>query len=605
MPTEGKSHRLRSAQLLAFGGSLFIAITIMAACLAVWNLHHERIADAVKGTHNLAVVLAEQTARSFQAVDLVLQETREMVLAEGITDPDQFRQQMETAAVHQFLVDRLHSLPQANAISLIDDTGKIVSFSRSWPVPPIDTADRDFYTYWREHDDSGVFIGSPVINKVTGVWVLTVTRRISGPHGEFLGVVLGVIEAQYFEDFYRAITTDEGEAVSLFHRDGTLLTRYPRVEEKIGGKIPKNSPWYRSISSGGGTFRTIGYIGEAPRIVSIQPLREYPLAVTVGLSEDTALAAWRRQAMMIALAAIGAVIGFATLFRALAVQFRRLEQKSSELTDKTLELETSATELKSKTVELEENAAELKRSNAELEQFAYVASHDLQEPLRMVSSYCQLLQRRYGDKLDETAMEFIGFAVGGATRMQQLIKDLLAYSRVGRIGGSFEPLDMNEVVKGALTNLQGAIIDNGARIEYSALPWIIGEHVQLTQVFQNLIGNAIKFRREDSPVVRITARDAPGGMAQFTVEDNGIGINAEHLERAFVIFQRLHDREKYAGTGIGLAIAKKVVEFHGGRIWIDSTPGQGTRFHFTLPTADEAADTVQRDACAAEQRQYA
>jgi light-regulated signal transduction histidine kinase (bacteriophytochrome) len=253
-------------------------------------------------------------------------------------------------------------------------------------------------------------------------------------------------------------------------------------------------------------------------------------------------------------------------------------------------LQEAEEELQRKAKALEEHAAELKRSNAELEQFAYVASHDLQEPLRTVASYCQLLKRRYGDKLGEDAGEFIGFAVDGALRMQQLIKDLLAFSRIGRVGGSFEPLDMNDVVETALRNLAGAIADNAAQIECGALPRISGQRVQLAQLFQNLIGNSIKFRRDDPPLIRIAATEAAGGFAQFTVEDNGIGIPTEHLERAFVIFQRLHEREKYTGTGIGLAIVKKTVEFHGGQIWIESTVGQGSRFHFTLPLAETADD---------------
>ncbi|HEX3881404.1 MAG TPA: ATP-binding protein [Stellaceae bacterium] len=250
-------------------------------------------------------------------------------------------------------------------------------------------------------------------------------------------------------------------------------------------------------------------------------------------------------------------------------------------------LKRTEEELRRKAVELEEYATELKRSNAELEQFAYVASHDLQEPLRMVASYCQLLQRRYGDKLDQDAIEFIGYAVDGATRMQRLVKDLLAFSHVGRHGHSFETLDMNDLLESTLANLQGAIIDSEAKVELGRLPRITGERVQLTQLFQNLIGNAIKFRRADAPLVRIEAGEPTDGFVQFTVEDNGIGIESEYLERVFLIFQRLHEREKYPGTGIGLAIVKKVIEYHGGHIWIESTPGQGSRFQFTLPVAKE------------------
>src|ERR1700730_11546318 len=325
-----RKHRSRPRRHLFLGVFLFVAITIIAASLAVWDLHGERIADETKATKNLAIALAEQTARSIQAVDLVGQETQGMVLAAGVTDADKFRLRMGTEEVHHFLLDRLHSLPQTNSFALIDDAGKIVNFSRAWPVPVVDASDRDFYGYLREHNDPGAFIGVPVVNKVSGAWVMMLTRRVSGPRGEFLGIVAGVVEARYFEDFYRAISTNAGESVGLFRRDGTLLARHPHLEGMIGEKISAESLWYGYVADGG-TYRTPGYVGGVPRIVSVQPIREYPLAVTVGISEDVALAPWRRQSIMIAVSALGAVVGFVILFRALASQFRRLEHQTSEL----------------------------------------------------------------------------------------------------------------------------------------------------------------------------------------------------------------------------------------------------------------------------------
>jgi PAS domain S-box-containing protein len=334
-----------SSRRLFLGGFLSIAITIIAACVAIWDLHGERIADETKNTKNLAVVLAEQTARAIQAVDLVVQETQAMVLAAGVTDADKFRLRMGTEEVHHFLLDRLHSLPQANSFALIDDAGKIVNFSRAWPVPVVDASDRDFYGYLREHNDPGAFIGVPVVNKVSGAWVIMLTRRVSGPRGEFLGIVAGVVEARYFEDFYRAISTNEGESVGLFRRDGTLLARHPHLEGMIGEKVSAESLWYGYVADGG-TYRTPGYVGGVPRIVSVQPIREYPLAVTVGISEDVALAPWRRQSIMIAVSALGAVVGFAILFGALAAQFRRLEQSQASLADRNAELERATQALR-------------------------------------------------------------------------------------------------------------------------------------------------------------------------------------------------------------------------------------------------------------------
>jgi PAS domain S-box-containing protein len=231
---------------------------------------------------------------------------------------------------------------------------------------------------------------------------------------------------------------------------------------------------------------------------------------------------------------------------------------------------------------LEEYAEELKKSNTELEQFAYVASHDLQEPLRMVGSYCQMLQRRYKGKLDKDADDFIGYAVEGALRMQQMINDLLTYSRVGRVGKGIAELALEDVVKTAVSNLQAAIADSGAKVTWDALPTLAGEKVQLLQLFQNLIGNAIKFRADDRPIEVHVSAEREGALWHFQIRDTGIGIEKQYLERIFLIFQRLHDRSKYKGTGIGLAVCKKVVEHHGGRIWVESEPGKGTTFHFTM-----------------------
>jgi PAS domain S-box-containing protein len=228
-------------------------------------------------------------------------------------------------------------------------------------------------------------------------------------------------------------------------------------------------------------------------------------------------------------------------------------------------------------------AAELERSNRELEQFAYVASHDLQEPLRMVASYTQLLGRRYRGKLDEDADEFIGFAVDGARRMQELINDLLTYSRVGSRALELEPVDVGQVVDRVVGDLGAAIAEAGATVTRQALPTIMADSLQMQQLFQNLIANGIKFRRPGiAPQVHVSASSSVAGWT-FTVRDNGIGIEPQYLDRIFALFQRLHTRAEYPGTGIGLAICKKIVERHGGCILVTSVAGEGTTFEISLP----------------------
>jgi signal transduction histidine kinase len=240
--------------------------------------------------------------------------------------------------------------------------------------------------------------------------------------------------------------------------------------------------------------------------------------------------------------------------------------------------------------DLDAQAGELRRSNAELEQFAYVASHDLQEPLRRVASFCQLLEKRYGDQLDERGLQYIAFAVDGAKRMQVLINDLLTFSRVGRSGELVERLPLDQPLDTALNSLSVAIEDADAVVERpERLPEVVGDPTLLAMLWQNLIGNALKFRAPGRPpVVQITAAAQPAGGWQFAVTDNGIGIPPEFAEKVFVIFQRLHGRGVYPGTGIGLALCKRIVEQHGGEMHLDTSYADGTRIIFTLPAADPA-----------------
>jgi signal transduction histidine kinase len=262
-----------------------------------------------------------------------------------------------------------------------------------------------------------------------------------------------------------------------------------------------------------------------------------------------------------------------------------------ELADLSAALNQTVTELKARREEVLRSVEDLTRSNQELEQFAYVASHDLQEPLRVITGYVQLIERRYKGRLDPGADKFISFITTAVARLQQLINDLLAFSRIGTRGKPMGQVDMNAVVADAMRNLQQAIVESGATIRVQPLPLVAGDGSQLVQLLQNLLSNAIKFRSGAPPLVEIAA-ERQGPMWVFAVRDNGIGIEPQYQQQIFVIFQRLHGRDEYPGTGIGLAICRKIVEGHGGQIWVQSAPGAGATFHFTLPGIAEAGDTV-------------
>ncbi|HEX5163845.1 MAG TPA: CHASE3 domain-containing protein [Thermomicrobiales bacterium] len=260
-------------------------------------------------------------------------------------------------------------------------------------------------------------------------------------------------------------------------------------------------------------------------------------------------------------------------------------RRNDEVGDAAAAFDRMADQLQRSVIERDQREQDLARSNAELEQFAYVASHDLQEPLRAVVSYVQLLEKRYKDQLDERASKYIAYAVDGGQRMQTLINDLLTYSRVGRANEEFEPVDMEHVLDRAITSVRVAVEESEAVITHDPLPVVTADERMLTQLFQNLLSNAIKFSGDRPPRVHVSAARQPDEWL-FAVRDEGIGIAPEYAQRIFVIFQRLHGRDEYPGTGIGLAICKKIVDRHGGRLWVESTFGAGATFYFTLLDPD-------------------
>lgn len=517
-------------------------------------------------------------------------------------------------------------------IGAIDTNGYV--FASGLPTPRrVYLGDRTYFKIARETQKFG--LGEYQIGRITGKATVNIAYPIRDKeNGEMYGVIFAALDLNWLNQHAARAELPDGSTLTVLDRNGTVLVRYAMREsesEWIGQSIANRPGMGRLLKAGAEVTGVGSGLDGISRLYSSTPLSRtgglVDAHVVVGIPLDVAYAGANHMLVqnliflgIVSVLALGAAWTGGDVFilrqvRALVEAAKRMrrgdlsarsgvthgpgeisqlaqsfDEMAATLEQRVAELQKAEADLKAFNEELEarvvDRTQELKRSNEDLEQFAYVASHDLQEPLRMITNYLQLLRQRYKEQLDPNAHEFIAFALDGSKRMHQLIQDLLAYSRVGTHGKELTATECEGALADALANLQLSIEENGAEITHDPLPTVLGDPVQLIQLFQNLVGNAVKFRGEVAPKIHVGAT-RKGSDWEFTVQDNGIGIAGQDFLRIFVVFQRLHSREKYAGTGIGLSVCKKIVERHGGRIWVESKLGKGTTFHFTIPALEK------------------
>ena len=539
-------------------------------------------------------------------------------------------QDQDAEACNQILTNALEHHPIYSNIGVVRPDGTV--FASALPLTQeVYLGDRP---YFQEVTNSrGFVVGDYHVGRITKKTGLALAYPALDSNGKLRAVVYAGLDLSWLNRLATNSSLPPGSSLTVMDRNRVTLVRHPDPEGRFVGQplqmLPRSRPssqglpvavptnlrrssaaatgscgftasrgWGRTERADAGTVAVgiplaVAYADANRDLKRAATVLVLTTAATLGLAwvGGNVFVLRRVKALVRATERLGAGDYAARTGESygkgeLHILSRAFDDMAATLQRRIAEREQAEADLRVLNEQLEQRVADrtrdLERSNRDLEQFASVASHDLQEPLRMVTNYLALLRQRYHGKLDVKADEFIDFALEGGQRMQQLIQDLLAYARVDRQGQSFAPTDCNEVMRRALANLKVALEDTGAKITFDPLPTVFGDEVQLMQLWQNLLGNAIKFRRDAPPLVEVGVR-AEGDAWHFTVKDNGIGIAPHNFERIFVLFQRLHTREKYPGTGIGLAVCQKIVERHGGRIWVESDLGRGTTFHFTIP----------------------
>ncbi|RSZ57701.1 response regulator [Massilia atriviolacea] len=576
MPTRDRPrYQLRSSQIaLLFGGFLFVAIVSVLGA-ASWTARKQTVGEWRKQLSNLSLVLAEHIGQQVSSASLVLDSVADSVQAAGIDSDAALRARMGGQAMFESMRDKTRGLPQVDVVTIVAANGDVVNFTRAWPAPPINLADRDYFRAHRRDPGRALFISQPVRNKGNGQWTFYLSRRLSGPKGEWLGVVLVGFSCASLAEFYKKITLGEGASISLYRRDFTLLARWPHVDELIG-----------KVNRTGSTFQVVELMGKRDDVVLTSTPRfaeggapvlrmgaprmvgNYPLIVNLTISEDLLLARWREFSMVRLLLAI--VAGAAVLFASL-VLYRLLRRREQDL-----ELTRS--------LMLKADAANRAKSD-----FLTMMSHEIRTPLTSIIGFAELLGSAAEPALRGEAGQVI---LRNGQHLLSVINDILDLAKIeaGRLGLEHVPFSPAETAWGVESVMSAQARSKGIdfilRIDYPLPARVLGDPTRWKQVLFNLCGNAIKFT--ELGAVTMTLRyDAARGLLACAVSDTGIGMSEAQLAQLFKPFSQADSAttRRFGGTGLGLYLVRELATKMGGAVTVASTAGQGSRFDITIPAA--------------------
>lgn len=578
---------LFSALLVLFGGLVASFTSMMPLVHRIVELRHATFEALLE---NRQLLVEEFLQRAKDVARSVNSRTRARQLLGEI---DRGEDGSAGAELKKILQDAHGSIPEIGGIIWLDNRRQVAA-AVGLALPS---------TEWIIPDDIAAIAG-PLLRLEGHVYVL-IAAPIRASDSTRLGTSLLLFNADDLESVTSSYTGlgQTGEVILGSVSDGTAFHFFPMRNTRaqlFSQQFPEDSPIHaamKAASTGRSGSGTSSLWNGADYFYRYVPVHDSGWGFVLVMEEDEMFSRLHQRlyltaGLLIILLLLTASVMVLVLRPLTGRLLLRGDELAGEVARKTIALQNELEERRRAEIALRERSTELARSNEDLSRFAYVTSHDLQEPLRMVISYLILIERRMGEKLDSDSKEFFAFAVDGARRMQTMITALLSYSRVTSKDLSSVPFRSEEALADALLNLQLAVEESAAQVTHGPLPVIRGDAPQITHLFQNLISNAIKFRRPgEAPKVEISAIPAAeAGWWQFTVRDNGIGIDPQYFGRLFTIFQRLHTREQYEGSGIGLALCRRIVERHAGRIWVESSPGEWTAFHFTLPGAPENAE---------------